>query len=83
MRYVEVLPKEKCLKIAEIIGHNFGNDEENLLYLPDKVFGNRWIIDYEAEEFVVYDGENTTVHWHIPPYFCKVVSIGNPFKESK
>lgn len=58
MRYIEVLPKDKCLKIAKIVGHDFGSDEDNLLCLPDQIFEKKFIVDYEAENYVVYDNTN-------------------------
>ena len=76
MLEVKVLPKDKCLAIAKVVGHTGDDDDELLAYLPDEVFGNTFDVDYCAEDFNCYAFEDRSKgHWAIPTYFCESVYL--------
>ena len=66
--FVTVLPKDKCIGIAKIVGHEETSNDSLLLYLPDEIFGNTHRVDYIAKDIYVRANDNQK-DWAIPTYF--------------
>ncbi len=71
MREIKVLEKDKCLKIANIVGFEGKNSDELLLYLPESIFAKTHRVDFADGDFVIYGDDKN--RWRVPPCFVENV----------